>query len=120
MYPTALWIGSIALCCTFFQLAAAQAYPVKPVRMIVTFAPGGGADFVGRVIGQKLSEALGQPVVIDNRAGANGAIGNEAVAKSAPDGYTLLLGAAGPLTIAPHLYAKLPFDTLRDYAPVAL
>ncbi|MGZ5125883.1 MAG: Bug family tripartite tricarboxylate transporter substrate binding protein [Burkholderiales bacterium] len=120
MYPTALRIGLIALCCTLCQLAAAQTYPAKPVRMIVTFAPGGGADFVGRVIGQKLSDALGQPVVIDNRAGANGTIGNEAVAKSAPDGYTLLLGAAGPLTIAPHLYAKLPFDTLRDYAPVAL
>ena len=123
-----LRIGFIAFCCMPYQPTTAQttstgsgqAYPAKPVRMIVTFAPGGGADFVGRVIGQKLSEALGQPVVIDNRAGANGAIGNEAVAKSTPDGYMLLLGAAGPLTIAPHLYAKLPFDTLRDFAPVAI
>lgn len=115
-----LRIGFIAFSCMLYQPATAQTYPVKPVRMIVTFAPGGGADFVGRVVGQKLSELLGQPVVIDNRAGANGAIGNEAVAKAAPDGYTLLLGAAGPLTIAPHLYAKLPFDTLRDYAPVVL
>ena len=115
-----LRIGFIACCCTLYQPAPAQNYPVKPVRMIVTFAPGGGADFVGRVVGQKLSELLGHAVVIDNRAGANGAIGNEAVAKSAPDGYTLLLGAAGPLTISPHLYAKLPFDTLRDYAPIAL
>ena len=120
MYSAWLRIAFTALCCTLYQMAAAQPYPAKPVRMIVTFAPGGGADFVGRIIGQKLSEALGQAVVIDNRAGANGAIGNEAVAKAAPDGYTLLLGAAGPLTIAPHLYAKLPFDTLRDFAPIAL
>ena len=115
-----LSIGFIACCCTLHHAATAQSYPVKPIRMIVTFAPGGGADFVGRVVGQKLSEALAQPVVIDNRAGANGAIGNEAVAKAPPDGYTLLLGAAGPLTISPSLYAKLPFDTTRDYAPIAL
>ena len=113
-------IGFIVCCCTFHHTATAQSYPVKPIRMIVTFAPGGGADFVGRVVGQKLSEALAQPVVIDNRAGANGAIGNEAVAKAPPDGYTLLLGAAGPLTISPSLYAKLPFDSVRDYAPIAL
>ncbi len=114
-----LSIGFIA-CCTPHQGATAQSYPAKPIRMIVTFAPGGGADFVGRVVGQKLSDALAQPVVIDNRAGANGAIGNEAVAKAPPDGYTLLLGAAGPLTISPSLYAKLPFDTVRDYAPISL
>ena len=100
--------------------AGAQAYPSKPVRLIVTFAAGGGADFMGRLIGQKLAESFGQSVVIDNRAGAGGAIGNEAVAKAAPDGYTLLLGAAGPLVIAPWLYAKLPFDTVKDFAPVTL
>src|SRR5687767_5177842 len=115
-----LSIGFIACCCALCHAATAQNYPAKPLRMIVTFAPGGGADFVGRVVGQKLSELLAQPVVIDNRAGANGAIGNEAVAKAPPDGYTLLLGAAGPLTISPSLYAKLPFDTTRDYAPIAL
>ena len=101
-------------------IASAQSYPQKPIRLIVTFAAGGGADFMGRLVGQKLDEAWRQPVIIDNRAGANGAIGNEAVAKAAPDGYTLLLGAAGPLTIAPVLYPKLPFDTVRDFAPVSL
>lgn len=110
-------IASLSL---LWHPALAQSYPAKSIRMVVTFAPGGGADFVGRVVAQRLSDLLGQRVVVDNRAGANGAIGNEIVAKSPPDGYTLLLGAAGPLTIAPHLYAKLPFDTLRDYAPIVL
>ena len=100
--------------------ASAQPYPGKPVRVIVTFAAGGGADFMGRLIGQKLSESFGQPVVIENRAGAGGSIGNEAVAKAPPDGYTLLLGAAGALVIAPWLYAKLPFDTVKDFAPISL
>lgn len=98
----------------------AQTYPNKPIRLIVTFAAGGGADFMGRLIGQKLGEVYRQTVIVDNRAGAGGAIGNEVVARAAPDGYTLLLGAAGPLVIAPSLYQKLPFDTLRDYAPVTL
>ena len=98
----------------------AQAWPERPIRMIVTFPAGGGADWVGRAISPGLSQALGQPVVIENRGGANGAIGNEAVAHAAPDGYTLLLGAAGPLTIAPHLYEKLQFDTFKDYVPVSL
>jgi len=100
--------------------ALAQGYPSKPIRMVVTFAAGGGADFVGRLLAQRLTESLGQTVVVDNRAGANGAIGNEAVAKAPPDGYTLLLGAAGPLTVSPALYTKLPFDTLRDFAPITL
>lgn len=117
-----LWlrIGLIALSWSLYEPAAAQTYAAKPVRMIVTFAAGGGADFVARAVGQKLSEALGQPVVVDNRAGAGGVIGNEVVAKAQPDGYTLLLGAAGPMTIVPHLYGKVPFDTLRDYAPIVL
>ena len=100
--------------------ARAQAYPARPVRMVVTFPAGGGADFVARVIAPKMGDALGQSVVVDNRAGANGGIGNEVVAHSAPDGYTLLLGAAGALTIAPHLYQKLGFDTFNDFVPVAL
>ena len=100
--------------------AGAQSYPHKPIRLIVTFAAGGGADFMGRLIGQKLTETLGQPVIVDNRAGAGGAIGNDAVAKAPPDGYTLLLGAAGPLVISPALYAKLPYDTAKDLAPVTL
>jgi tripartite-type tricarboxylate transporter receptor subunit TctC len=100
--------------------ASAQTYPSKPVRLIVTFAPGGGADFVARAIAPGLSEALGQPVVVDNKAGANGVVGADAAAKAAPDGYTLLLGTAGTLAVAPHLGEPLPFDPLRDLIPVSL
>jgi tripartite-type tricarboxylate transporter receptor subunit TctC len=99
--------------------AAGQAWPDKPIRLIVTFPAGGGADYVARAIAPGLSQALGQSVVVENRGGANGAIGNEAVARAAPDGYTLLLGAAGPLTIAPHL-EKLHFDVFKDLTPVGL
>ena len=101
-------------------VAGAQGYPARPVRLIVQFAAGGGADFVARVLATRLSESLGQSVIVDNRPGANGAIANELVVKSAPDGYTLLLGAAGPLTVSPALTANLPFDTLRDFAPIVL
>jgi tripartite-type tricarboxylate transporter receptor subunit TctC len=101
-------------------LAAAQAYPAKPLRLIVTFAAGGGADFAARAIAPKLSELLGQPVVVDNRPGANGALGADLVAKAAPDGYTLLLGAAGTLVVAPHLGASMPFDPMKDLVPASL
>jgi len=100
--------------------ALAQSFPGKPLRMVVTFAAGGGADFVARAIAPKLSESLGQPVVVDNRPGANGALGADIVAKAPADGYTLLLGAAGTMVVAPHLGAKLPFDALKDFAPVSL
>ena len=100
--------------------AAAPEYPVKPVRLIVPFAPGGGTDLTGRAIAQKLSETLGKTVVVDNRGGAGGVIGADIVAKAAPDGYTLLLGSPGPLTINPNLRPKMPYDTLRDFAPVSL
>jgi tripartite-type tricarboxylate transporter receptor subunit TctC len=102
------------------SLAEAQAYPARPVRMIVTFAAGGGADFVARAVAPKLSEALGQPVLVENRPGANGALGADLVAKAAPDGYTLLLGAAGTLVVAPHLGANMPFDPMKDLAPASL
>ena len=111
------------LLCLFLVLpsiAFAQQFPGKPLRMIVTFAAGGGADFVARAIAPKLSDALGQPVVVDNRPGANGALGADIVAKAPADGYTLLLGAAGTIVVAPHLGAKLPFDAQRDFAPVSL
>jgi len=116
------WMTSIAasLLLAWTLAAPAQTWPDRPIKLVVTFPAGGGADFVGRALAPKLTEALGQPVVVDNRGGANGAIGNEAVAKSAPDGYTLLLGAAGALTIAPHLYAKQAVDTFRDFIPVSL
>src|SRR5688572_3649571 len=108
-------------------LAAAQgpatgsgsAYPAKPVRIVVGFAPGGGADILARMLGQRLSDSLGQSIVIDNRPGAAGNIGVEHVVKSPPDGYTLLMGAPGLVT-SPSLYAKLPFDPLKDLAPVSL
>ena len=114
-------------CCLLFvgclgmaDACNAQGYPVRTVRVVVPFAAGGGADFVARVLSTKLTELLGQAVVVDNRPGANGAIANELVAKSAPDGYTLLLGAAGALTISPVVFSSLPFDTLRDFAPISL
>ena len=96
----------------------AQAYPSKPVRVIVPFSPGGVADSSARVVSERLGARLGQSVVVENRPGASGNIGSAAVATSAPDGYTLLLGFDGTMVINPHVYAKLPFDTLRDFAPV--
>jgi len=99
--------------------AAAQAWPAKPVKMVVTYPPGGTVDAVARVIAPKLSARLGQPVVIDNRAGAGGAIGGDLVAKSAPDGYTVMLDASNH-SQNPALRSKMPFDTLRDLAPVSL
>ena len=111
-------LASMAL--AFAPSAFGQAYPNRPIKIVVTFPAGGGADFVGRAIAPKLTEALGQPVIVDNRAGAGGGIGNEVVAKSPPDGYTLLLGAAGAMTILPHLYAKVAFDTFKDFEPVCL
>jgi tripartite-type tricarboxylate transporter receptor subunit TctC len=100
-------------------LAAAQGYPAKPVRIVVGFAAGGGADILARTIGPRLGEALGQPIVIDNRPGASGSIGVELVVKSAPDGYTLLMGFPG-LATYPSLYTKLPYDPEKDLAPVSL
>lgn len=98
----------------------AQAWPAKPVRVLVNFAPGGALDLITRPLGAKLSESLGQPLVVENRAGAHGAIGLEAVARSAPDGYTLLSSAGSPLVINPHLYKyKLPVDPAKDIVPVA-
>ena len=100
-------------------LAAAQGYPAKPVRIVVGFAAGGGADILARTIGPRLGEALGQPIVIDNRPGAAGSIGVELVVKSAPDGYTLLMGFPG-LATYPSLYTKLAYDPEKDLAPVSL
>lgn len=99
-------------------LAAAQPYPNKPVRMIVASPPGGAPDILGRAVAQKLGENLGQPVVVDNRAGASGLIGAEMAARSAPDGYTLFLGTTTLYAILPHLKKNLPYDIRRDFAPV--
>jgi len=100
--------------------AMAQDYPSRPVKVIVPFPPGGAPDLVGRTLAHRLSERLGQPFVIENRTGAGGNIAAEAVAKSAPDGYTLLATSDGPLVINPAVYPSMPFNTLRDFAPIAI
>lgn len=100
--------------------ALAQAYPSKPIRLVVPFPPGGPTDILGRAIGAKLGELLGQTVIIDNRGGAGGGIGADNIAKSAPDGYSLLLGTTGTHTINPNLYSKLPYDPIRDFVPISL
>jgi tripartite-type tricarboxylate transporter receptor subunit TctC len=100
--------------------AHADVYPSKPIRFVVAFPPGGGTDIIARSIAQKLSERLSQQVVVDNRPGAGGNIGTDIVAKSAPDGYTMLMGSAGPLAINASLFASMPFDPQRDLAPVTL
>lgn len=96
-----------------------QEYPVKPVRLVIPFPPGGGSDTIARVLAQRLAGALGQPVVVDNRAGASGNIAGELVAKSAPDGYTLLFGNSS-LAISPAVFEKLPYDPVRDLMPISM
>lgn len=101
------------------QFAAAQAYPVKSIRIVVPFPAGGNADILARIYAQKLSDGFGQSVVVENRAGAAGIIGTQLVAKSPADGYTLLFGTTGTHTTNPAVYAKLPYDPLKDFAPVS-
>ncbi len=98
--------------------AHAQAYPTKPVRIVVGFAPGGPSDYAARVVSQRMSELLGQQLIVDNRPGAGGILSSELVAKSPPDGYTLLIANVGMLSVAPYLYSKLPYDAMRDFAPI--
>ena len=105
---------------TQVQTAGAQAYPTKPVRLIVPFTPGGGSDIIGRTLAQKLSAALGQQVIVDNRAGAAGRIGAEAVARAPADGYTLLFAGSSVTMTAPALYTKLAYDMPKDFAPISL
>ena len=114
--------GAGALLAAFVTIAGvvhAQTYPMKSVRMLVPFPPGGGTDYTARLIGQKLSELWGQPVVIENRPGASTTIASEIVARAAPDGHTLIMGSVNH-TINPSLYAKLPYDTIKDFAPVTV
>src|SRR4249920_1121546 len=105
-----------ALVCS---VVSAQDYPAKPVRIVVPYAAGGNADILGRTLAQKLGDAMKQPFVVENRGGANGGIGTDLVAKSAPDGYTLLVTASGPIVVNPTLYAKVPYDPVRDFAPIS-
>ena len=120
------FIAAIAACATALSLAlpaGAQltaAYPTKPVKLVIPFPPGGPLDIVGRAIAQKLTEAWGQSVVVDNRPGAGGNIGADLVAKSAPDGYTILMGALSTHAVNPSLYAKMPYDAIADFAPITL
>src|SRR3954462_2755915 len=107
--------GAVTVCCAYAQ----SEYPAKPVRIVIPIAPGGGTDIVGRMVAQKLSQAFNQQFIVDNRPGAGGIIGSDAVAKAAPDGYTVLLTPTSH-TINPALYSKLPYDTVKDFAPVAL
>lgn len=100
-------------------LAQTSAYPTKPIRVVIGFAPGGPADIVGRLITPKMSESLGQQIIIDNRGGAGGTIGGELVAKAAPDGYTLGLGSSGNLIMAPHLYPKIGYSVSKDFLPIS-
>ncbi|HXF68129.1 MAG TPA: tripartite tricarboxylate transporter substrate binding protein [Burkholderiales bacterium] len=114
------WFAVLALVVCGWPGAAAQGYPEKPVRMVVPFPPGGAADIVARQLGERLSEALGQQVIVDNRAGAGGRIGAEAVARAAPDGYTLLFASSSAMSIGPHIGTKPPYDPLRSFAPIVL
>ncbi|MCW5603839.1 MAG: tripartite tricarboxylate transporter substrate binding protein [Burkholderiales bacterium] len=108
-----------ALAATSFA-AIADTYPNRPVRFVVPAPPGGAPDALARQTGQKLADALGQSMVIDNRAGGNGIIGSEIAARAVPDGYTIVMGYAGPFSINPALYPKLPYDPVRDFVPLAL
>jgi tripartite-type tricarboxylate transporter receptor subunit TctC len=112
-------IGAFALLCAV-TATWAQTYPSKPIRIVVGFPPGGGNDIIARMLGAKMQETWGQPVVIDNKPGAASIIAAEFVAKSAPDGYTLLVNATGGMSVNPVLYTKLPYDSLKDFVPISM
>ena len=109
-----------SLSCLAIAGAHAQSYPTKPVRIVVGYAAGGGNDIIVRVLVPRLSEALGQPVVVENRPGAQSIIAAEMVAKATPDGYTLFMGPSGPMTMNPAIYSKLPYSPLGDFAPITM
>lgn len=114
-YRSALLIGAVLT-----GAAGAQTYPVKPIRFVIPFPPGNTMDIMARLIAPKLSERLGQNVIVDNRAGAAGQLGMELGARAAPDGYTVIAGQGGNMVVMPHTYKKLPYDVFRDFAPIAL
>lgn len=119
---TAAILGALAVG-TFAALSAAaqgDAYPSRPTRLLVGFTPGGATDVLARVVAQKLSERLGQPVVVENRPGGGGMLAGEAVARAAPDGYTLLMGPSGPTVFAPAVYSKVPYDSIKSFAPIGI
>lgn len=112
----ALAFGALTLCPA---AALAQAWPGKTIRMIVPFPPGGGVDYIARIVAKGVSDRVGQQVAVDNRAGASGIIGLQAMMAAAPDGYTIAAASAGPLVINPHIFAKLPYDSLRDFTHIS-
>src|SRR5215510_2886924 len=112
-------LAALLMVCAAFAAPAQDAYPSRPLRFILPFPPGGGTDILGRLVGERLSVALGQPVVLENRGGAGGNVGTEAAARSAPDGYTIVL-VAPSLAISPTLYSKLNYDPVKDLAPISL
>jgi len=113
-----LYVAALA---ALAQVAYAQgAYPSRSITMIVGFAPGGGTDTTARIVAKKLGESVGQTVIVENKAGAGGTVATHQVARSAPDGYTILLGSVGSLAVAPHIIAKLPYDPMRDLAPITM
>ncbi|MFZ9152046.1 MAG: Bug family tripartite tricarboxylate transporter substrate binding protein, partial [Burkholderiales bacterium] len=113
-------LAALTLSAAFCNTAAAQSFPIRPVRIVVPFTPGGANDVIARVVAQKLTEQLGQQVLVDNRGGAGGAIGAELVARSPADGYTLLLANPGPNAINPMLQPKTPYDPIKDFSMITL
>ena len=118
--PVAAFVAILALISFGAAQAPAQSYPTRTITLVVPYPPGGGVDAMARLMAEKLSGALGQQVIVDNRAGGSGLVGTRAVAKSAPDGYTLFLGHTGSLSINPSLYANAGFDPRKDFAPIGL
>jgi tripartite-type tricarboxylate transporter receptor subunit TctC len=119
-FVAAVPLAALAVLYCISASAAAQAYPAKPIRLVIPYPPGGGMDTIGRPLAQRLSENVGQQVVVDNRGGANGTIGMEIVARANPDGHTIGFALSAQLAINPGLYRKLPYDPVKDYAPITL
>lgn len=113
-------VAAVVLVAGTLGMAAAQSYPNKTIRLVTPYAPGGGTDIIARLLAQKLTESLGQSVVVENRTGGGGIVGTEVAARAAPDGYTILMGTSGPLALNPNLYSKLPYDVQRDFSPIML
>ena len=113
-------VAAVVLVAGTLGMAAAQPYPNKTIRLVTPYAPGGGTDIIARLLAQKLTENVGQSVVVENRTGGGGIVGTEVAARAAPDGYTILMGTTGPLALNPSLYPKLPYDVQRDFVPIML
>jgi tripartite-type tricarboxylate transporter receptor subunit TctC len=116
LWACAALVGVVALAP---DVASAQAFPNKPVKLVIPFPPGGSLDNIGRLLAQKISDSWGQPIVVENRPGAGGNVGADAVAKSAPDGYTVVMGALSTHAVNPSLYPRMPYDAVKDFAPIS-